>query len=719
LRWTPRRKARRLAFSGGEIVAGFAGILRLDGAPLDAASQILLDAMGAAMAHRGLAERRVVTSGPFGLVLPVGAKLAFDGRAPADLGEQARVHGAGVAERPPERIEGPFALAQWDEAAQRLSLSRDRLGARPLFFARTRELFLFGSELKSLLAHPDCPREVDWLAALARHALPLRSYRPSSFIIGIEPLAPGTTLTAEARGGTVDSRRWYAPSPPEASVLDADARSDAEIIAGYRGVLSQAVAEALGADGARAGLLLSGGIDSLSLAALAQHHGVALPTFTVLGQSTFGNGDAQLAHRAAARLGLPEHQVLFRVDEPIAPDDWRRILWLSESPSCAFQHYYKLHLHRFARQARPDLTVMLNGEGSDELSGADFRNHGDEREDGSFDDYLAQLGEKQREQWHSVESLGIEAWLGRCAFNRDFLARSSDREPPPHAWHRRAQYCLDAFSEDILWRDDRLAAGCGFAAMAPFLDARVVDFALAIPPRAFPRLFWKKHLLREAMAGLVPDELRHAPKIGFFSGVDARFSTRLLYNALMAEDRRLVREAFGDGAHPVLADGLVDDILEDLERDPQRGAVSVLLPLVNLGLLQNMARDAAARPGPALAIPALGAFGEWDEEKIAEQLAPARREVDLDAPLAFSPGVYLVRPDQVGAEPISYLVVNDEVRFVLDDDETKNWREVLRRIDGRRPLGQILDELGLSLAEIRKHLDEAWDFDVLAKAGTA
>jgi asparagine synthase (glutamine-hydrolysing) len=688
-------------------VAGFAGILRLDGAPLDASSRPILDAMGAAMAHRGLAARRVVTSGPLGWVLAEGATFGFDGRAPAD-----------PPEKTPERIVGPFAMARWDEVAQRLTLSRDRLGARPLFFARVRGLLLFGSELKSLLVHPDCPREVDWMAALARHALPLRSYRATSFIIGVEPLTPGSTLIADARLGTVETRRWYAPAPPEARVLEADARSDAEIIAGYREVLSCAVADALGPDRDRAGLQLSGGIDSLSLAALAAHApngGVKLPTFTVLGQSTFGNGDAQLAHQAAARLGLAEHQVLFRLDEPITPDDWRRILWLSESPSCAFQHYYKFHLHRFAREARPDLTLMLNGEGSDELSGADFRNHNDEREDGTFDDYLAQLMEKQREEWHSVESLSVEAWLGRRAFNREFLVHSSDRVASAHAWHRRAQYCLDGFSEDILWRDDRLAAGCGFTAMAPFLDARVVDYALAIPPRAFARLFWKKHLLREAMVGLVPDELRHAPKIGFFSGVDSRFTTRLIYNALMAEDRLLLREAFGEGPHPVLADGLVDDLLDDLARDPQRGAVGVLLPLVNLGLLQRMANDAAARPGPALSIPALGAIAEWDEPKIAALLAPARREVDLDAPLAFVPGVYLVRPDQVAAEPISYIVVNDEVRFVLDDDETKNWREVLRRVDGRRPLRQILDELQLTLADVRKHLEEAWDFDVLAK----
>ena len=75
----------------------------------------------------------------------------------------------------------------------------------------------------------------------------------------------------------------------------------------------------------------------------------------------------------------------------------------------------------------------------------------------------------------------------------------------------------------------------------------------------------------------------------------------------------------------------------------------------------------------------------------------------------------MVRPDAVAAASISYLVVSDEVKFVLDGDETKSWREVLRRVDGKRSLRSILDELGFSLADIRKHLDEALDFEVLVE----
>ena len=698
-------------------MAGFTGMLRLDGAPLDAADESILHAMGSAIAHRGLAARRVFCRGPLGLVVPAGAAddrtatafMALDGRA-EDLPRLHEQAGADLV----ERLKGPFALAIWNEQEGQLILARDRLGARPLFHARVGNTLLFGSELKALLAHPDCPREIDWLAALSHEAMPRRSHPLTSFIVGIEPLAPGSLLVADVRRATVEHRRWYTLPDPSPEDLAADSRTDAEIIEGYKSELERAVDDALGADADRCGLLLSGGIDSMSIAALAARR-ARLPVFTVLGQSTFGNGDAVLAHRAATALGLPEHQVLFRVEEPISPDDWRRLLWLTETPFCAFQHYYKFHLHRYAREVRPDLRRMLNGEGSDEFSGADFRNHGGKDESGGFDAYISDLAVKQREQWHTVETLGVETWMGRSVFSGEFLARASSRPQRRDAWQRRADYCLESFEADVLWRDDRLAAGVGLASEAPFLDHRLLEFVMRIPPRAHPALFWEKHMLRQAMVGLVPESLRLTPKIPFFGGVDSRFTSRLVYTALMADDSALVREALGDGKHPVLAAGLLDELLADLARDPQRGAVGPLLLLTNLGLLERMARDAAARPGSASAIPALTSLREWNEESIAAQLSPARMEIDLDVPLRFVANVYMVRPDAHAAEPISYLIVDDEVRFVLDGEDTKSWREVLRRVDGKRSLRAILDELGLSLGAIRKHLDEAFDFDVLAK----
>jgi asparagine synthase (glutamine-hydrolysing) len=709
-------------------MAGFAGVLHLDGAPLDPAADVVLDAMGAEIAHRSLATRRTIRSGPFGLVVapppgparprdsgdPRGAAdllLAYDGREAPPLAALHQAYG----DRLPEHLIGPFALAIWDPRARTLLLARDRAGVRPLYTARVGDALLFGSEVKALLAHPDCPRDVDWLASLTATALPRRTQPRTSFFRGILPLEPGTSLSADARNGALHTGVHARTALPDPAELAGDTRTDAEIIAGYRDVLAAAVDDALGAEAEHTGLLLSGGIDSVSIAALATRR-VRLPTFTVLGQSTFGNGDAGLAHRAATTLGLPVYPVLFRWEEPIGADAWRRLLWLTESPHCGPQHYYKFHLHHFARAVRPDLVRMLNGEGSDEYIGADFKNQGDATE-GTYADYLADLAEKQREDLHDHDTLAVEAWMGRTVFSRAFLAGSSGRPLPTHPWARRLTYVGPGLEQDVLGRDDRLSAGVGLASDVPFLDPRLLDYVLHIPPRAWPGLFWKKHILREAMAGIVPDALRAAPKIPFFGGVDARFTSRLFYDLLAADDHALVRDALGGTSHPVLADGLVDTIVADLARDPQRGAALVLLELVNLGLLEKMAKDAAARPGPAAGIATLPAIESWDEGQIAAILAGDRPVIGPTAIPAFAPNVEVVRRDTRVGDPPSYIMVDDTLRYVLDGEETRLWREVLRRVDGARTLGSILSELDTPLGAVRKELEDALAFDVLVLTG--
>lgn len=719
-------------------MAGLAGILRLDGGALDPSTDPILDAMGSAIAHRGLSSRRRMRAGAFGLVVPDRVEpsrkkskyvVAFDGRpfaknmatrhrrTAADAEALSSLYdecGAAMV----ERLDGRFALSVWDEHRRSLLLARDRLGVRPLYYtviqSNQGRCLVFASEIKALLAHPDCPRDVDWLAALASQAMPRRTFGATSFFRGIEKLAPGTFLVADARTGDLAQRRYWRLNLPSAERFAADRRTDAEIVDGYRAALDVAVDLALGEHPDRAGLLLSGGIDSVSIAALAARR-ASIPTFTVLGQSTLGNGDARLAHAAATTLDLPIHPVIFRWHEPVTPDQWRRILWLGESPMAGAQHFYKFHLHRYAREACPHLDIMLNGEGSDEFSAADFRNHNQtDKDDASFEEFLAALADLQRDDLQSVETLAVETLAGYPIFTRSFLAASSGRSLPEHPWHRRIGYMLDGVDREVLWRDDRLAAGCGLASDAPFLDHALLEFVARIPPRAYGSLFLRKRMLREAMAGIVPEALRSAPKVPFFVGVDWHYTTRLLYDVLAADDCALVREAFDDRNHPVIAPGIVDALLEDCAVDPQRTAVGKLLPLVNLGLLERMARDAGARPGPAAAIQVLSALDAWDEERIEDLLADRVASIDRETVLAFAPGVEFVRVDTVDrADPPCYVLVDDVALYVIEDDDTRLWRDVLRRLDGVRPLGAILDHLGASLADVRRRLDEALDSKIL------
>ncbi|MCC6619711.1 MAG: hypothetical protein IT385_00560 [Deltaproteobacteria bacterium] len=700
-------------------MSAIVGLFALDGRALGPEALPALEAMRRALVHRVPSTYRAAGDGPCHMLIdpahdPAAPMVgATDGIAVDDAITLVDRDGDPVRES-----SGHFACALYDRRRSRLMLARDALGARPLFWARVTTAggptLAFASELKALLAHPDCPRALDWTTALAHEAMPRRTFAPTSYFRGIEVLPPGGRLVVDARG-RVEVTRFDVLADIDPHALDADRRSADDVIAELRATLVAAVTDALGPDPERAGLMLSGGIDSIAVAAIAARVvGAPIPTFTVLGQSTWGNGDARRAHEAASALGLPAHAIVFERDAPMSPADWRRLVWLAESPACGPQHLYKLHLARHAADLRPDVRRLLHGEGSDELMGADFRNHGEERPDATWHDYLLDLADKQRVDLHTVETLGVESWLGRPVQSRAALARASGRPLPADPWARRWAYGLPALAQSTLWRDDRLAAGCGMRAHAPYLDRRVVDLALRVPPRLRGPLFWQKRLLRDAMIGLVPEPLRAAPKTGFFMGVDAAATTRLLFAMLMADDRALVREALHDGDHPELAPGLVELLVAECEADPRRGAAPVLLTLVNLGLLEAMARDAAARPGPVTEIAPRPALGAWDEATVETALGGARPTIDAAAVLALGPGVELVRKDQADvATPTWYVLVDDVARFVLDDEETRAWCEVLRRVDGRRALGDLLAEVGVGLADMVKHIDEAREAGVV------
>jgi len=185
----------------------------------------------------------------------------------------------------------------------------------------------------------------------------------------------------------------------------------------------------------------------------------------------------------------------------------------------------------------------------------------------------------------------VESRFVRPVFRPDFLEAAAGRGAARHPWHLRAEYNLAAFDANVLWRDDRIAAAHGIASVAPFMDHRLLEFVAALPPRLYETLFWKKRILREALAPDLPEEIRWRPKIPFYAGVDGRFTARLLLDTLEADGRALIREAFGDaegtGDHPVLAPGLVAGLIAEATGDPEAKAVEPLLQLVNLALLEE------------------------------------------------------------------------------------------------------------------------------------
>src|SRR4051812_41411995 len=256
------------------------------------------------------------------------------------------------------RLRGMFAVALWD--GRRLVLARDRFGIKPLFHARLRDGALaFASELSALARAPGFPRELDadgLEAYLAFNSIP----GPLTAYAAARKLRPGHWLTWDAGTGAVEIGRWARPAPVAADeVRSGDAQA---LAADLRERLRDSVRAHLVAD-VEVGVLLSGGIDSSALTALAaQEGGRPVKTFSIGFEERSFDELAQ-ARLVARRYGTDHHELILRPD---AAELLPEIALASDEPlgdSSALPTYL------VARLAAQHVKVVLSGEGGDELFG--------------------------------------------------------------------------------------------------------------------------------------------------------------------------------------------------------------------------------------------------------------------------------------------------------------------------------------------------------------
>ncbi|CAK8715201.1 Glutamine amidotransferase type-2 domain-containing protein [Candidatus Electronema halotolerans] len=739
-------------------MCGFAGILKTNRLPLGPETEPVLRAMGQSIAYRGPDDEQLYQDDILGtvfrrlsivdveggrqplfnedrsLMLMVNGEIYNHRELRAQLKEPHQFRTASDAEVILhlyeeqgadflKQLNGMFALCLWDMRSRKLLLARDRMGIKPLFYSFNKERLLFGSEIKSLLACPDCPREFDWETALSFNLMQQSIDNPlPSFFKDIHYLPGGSLLIAKPDTGEIRQKRWWTLDIPSEEEFAADDRSAEEIIQGYGELLEDSVRLRLMAD-VDIGLFLSGGIDSVSVAAFASRH-QSLHTFSVLGQSTFENGDASAAHQAATHLGLPNHQVLFSWhDSPFTPEGWKSLLWITETPLCDAEKLYKFHLHRYARAVCPGLKVMLLGQGSDEFNGGYGPNYLAEgyperpEEERNWPLFMELLRDFEKTYLLSVGPKNTADYAN--LLNSGFLADCGGATLQPHPWQyhiRMYQASLQMFN---LWHEDRTAAGNSIENRVPFLDHRLVEYTAAVPPKYYAELFWNKRILREAMRPHLPKELAERPKVPFFYGQDLRYTQRMMYELLYADDRALLREAFGDadGSHPVFDRQTVEEMINSIPDDPEYADMDHLVKLTNMGLLAQMAATAAAEPVALYEAPILPSLRaeEWDEEEIALRLALRRQEITPESIPELAEDVLLLTTgEQAGVEtPLWHILINGVLEYDLAEDEVGDWIAVLRRMDGRISLGTILEDLGLKQADIRKHLEEALDYGVV------
>jgi len=442
-------------------------------------------------------------------------------------------------------LDGMFALAIWDTSARRLLLARDRMGEKPLYYHAGPDGFVFGSELRALLAHPSVPAVLS-LESLSRYLAFEYVPAPYSIFAGVQKLLPGQLLTVSPGGKPTLQRYWDLEFRPDHSVPE---REWADRLLQQ---LEASVRRRMISD-VPLGMFLSGGIDSGAIVALAAraNGGRRVKTFTI------GFPDATFDERPYARLvaqhcGAEHEETVFSAHDMLTLIE--KVGGLLDEPLVDSSFLPTYALSRFARRS---VVVTLSGDGGDELFCG-------------YPTFLAERGER---------------WIGRLPRSAQTLAAwVVNRLPPsarygspefllkqffrglPHSGELSTQLLLGGFLaseqsrlfspavraacasfdpyEDLpravdesgtsdtidrliyqhskfyladqnLVNVDRASMACGLEVRAPFLDHALVDLVGRIPAGLKLHGWTTKYILKRALEGVLPASILHRRKQGF------------------------------------------------------------------------------------------------------------------------------------------------------------------------------------------------------------
>ncbi|MGH4024657.1 MAG: asparagine synthase (glutamine-hydrolyzing) [Pseudonocardiaceae bacterium] len=423
-----------------------------------------------------------------------------------------------------ERLDGMFAFAVWDPQCCRLLLARDRLGIKPLFYQRLGRGVIFGSELKALLAHPlvEPAVDVEGMAELLTYiATPGHAvYRD------IREVRPGHVVLV--RDGGLEERRYW--SLPVRRHTD-DWAATVETV---RRLLARSVTGHLVSD-VPLGILLSGGLDSSAIAALAAGEmpdGSRPRTYAVDFEGHaerfrkdhwHEEPDAAFAAEVAGHVGAGHESVVLRTGDMADPVVGAAALSAQDLPSPIPDMDRSLYL--LLRGVRRHATVALMGEVADELFGG-YQSFRDPSllDTGNFPWVsmglrVAPLGRStgllDRQLLKQVDVPGYSA--ARYAEAVAEVPRSSDAsEPAEETALRRVGYLhLTRWLPLLLARDDRLSMAVGLELRVPYCDHRLVEYAWNIPWAMKNARGREKAVLRAAVSDLLPDSVLRRRKSPF------------------------------------------------------------------------------------------------------------------------------------------------------------------------------------------------------------
>ena len=475
-------------------------------------------------------------------------------------------HGAGFV----KHLHGMFALALWDHEARRLLLARDRLGIKPLYIRRDSRYLAFSSELKSLLEIPGARREVD---PAALHEYLALGYVPTPLCLlqGYEKLQPGTLLVASSAG--VSMEPYWQPDHEQPEDRTLEEWSEDLVPALEQAVVSQMVSDV------PLGAFLSGGIDSSAVVAfMARNSSRPVNTYSIGFETNGGAGyynELPYAKQVARRFATNHHEIIVRPDVArLLPD----LLWHMDEPVADSALVTTYLVSEFARQ---DVKVILSGVGGDELFGG-YRRY--------WSEYLAhkyrRLPRLLRESLlvplaGALPSDRHSKWLDRSRLVKSFLRHAEldadaryerfmrvfspdhlSRICPGAQVHESAavtraftgtatddavQRLIEVdlqtqLPDDLLLLTDRMSMATSLECRVPLLDDRLLDLSRRMPGAMKVRGTKLKLVLKQALRGVLPDQIIDRKKRGFGAPVGNWFKNELTDFVDSVLDEKTIRK---------------------------------------------------------------------------------------------------------------------------------------------------------------------------------
>jgi asparagine synthase (glutamine-hydrolysing) len=434
------------------------------------------------------------------------------------------------------RLRGMFGMAIWDARSRALLVARDRIGIKPMYYAQVNGRLYFGSELKSLLQAPDLPRDLD-ANALDHYLSFLYTPRDGSIFKSVRKLPPGHLLTW-TDGRIAVKQYWQLP------VDETFRGSEEDAVQHLRGVLGDAVRSHLMSD-VPLGAFLSGGIDSsLVVGLMSEFSSSRVKTFSI-GFDEPAFDELEHARRVAVHFGTDHHEFVVKPDGVSILDKLVSHFDEPFADSSAIPTWY------VSEMARRHVTVVLSGDGGDELFGGyerylphprvvafdryspralrrvagiaaarlphgtrgkNFLRHVGRDDRGRYLDAIRFFGADEKpalltvDVQRAIDTLDPETLLARR------FERFSQLPWPSQMMRFDAETYLP---EDVLTKVDRMSMAHSIESRVPLLDNEVIDFASTLPASLKIKNGRRKHVLKEVAATLLPRDILNRKKQGF------------------------------------------------------------------------------------------------------------------------------------------------------------------------------------------------------------